>query len=370
MRGKASQTGVFGVLVAGGLLVMALTGWWIGSVPSQPRDEPTESEIASEGDRSEVSDPSPDESADQSEPVSEPARAEPVSESTEDDVEATVGAGDLHVGAAADAVDCGALDAEIARLRRQRKEGGGRWRVGGQKRRARSELTRKIKAKSAEKDACERRAAANAASGDPGGEVRCVKGQKKGPWLAMKCAGRMATQKWKTWTHGAHNEVPLLAFLRGEGRGGGRGVVVGPDPEFDVPSYDGDWVWPLEMGTVSSEYGRRRRNFHKGIDIGVEQGEVVLASAPGRVIYADNRLRGYGRTVILQHDRDTTTLYAHNRSLRVSVGDWVTQGQVIALSGNTGNSTGPHLHFELRDGATARNPRSVLHPTPMFPGPE
>jgi murein DD-endopeptidase MepM/ murein hydrolase activator NlpD len=71
-------------------------------------------------------------------------------------------------------------------------------------------------------------------------------------------------------------------------------------------------------------------------------------------------LRGYGNVVILRHDRKTSSLYAHNSELKVKVGDQVKQGTVVSLLGNTGHSTGPHVHFEIRNGDVAVNPRDVL----------
>lgn len=78
------------------------------------------------------------------------------------------------------------------------------------------------------------------------------------------------------------------------------------------------------------------------------------------MIYADRRLRGYGNVVILRHDSRMTTLYAHNQKLTVRLGEHVKQGQVIALLGSTGRSTGPHVHFEVRRISAALNPRRLL----------
>ena len=127
-----------------------------------------------------------------------------------------------------------------------------------------------------------------------------------------------------------------------------------------LPAYEGDYRWPLSAGIVSSEFGHRWRKPHEGIDIAADEGEPVYASAAGEVLYANNRMRGYGNVVILRHDAQVTTLYAHNQSLKVRLGEKVEQGQVIALLGNTGRSTGPHIHFELRRSQVALNPRRVL----------
>ncbi len=127
-----------------------------------------------------------------------------------------------------------------------------------------------------------------------------------------------------------------------------------------LPAYTGAYRWPLGAGIVSSEFGHRWHKPHEGIDIAADSGEPVFASAAGEVLYADSRMRGYGNVVILRHDSQMTTLYAHNQSLKVHLGDKVAQGQVIALLGSTGHSTGPHIHFEMRRSNAALDPRSVL----------
>ncbi|TBR25345.1 M23 family metallopeptidase [bacterium] len=127
-----------------------------------------------------------------------------------------------------------------------------------------------------------------------------------------------------------------------------------------LPAYKGDYRWPLSAGIVSSEFGRRWNKPHEGIDIAADEGEPVYAAAAGQVLYADHRMRGYGNVVILRHDSQVTTLYAHNRALKVRLGETVKQGQVIAMLGSTGHSTGPHVHFEVRRANAAVDPRKVL----------
>jgi murein DD-endopeptidase MepM/ murein hydrolase activator NlpD len=132
-------------------------------------------------------------------------------------------------------------------------------------------------------------------------------------------------------------------------------------PPTGVPEqYSGAMRWPLDAYIVSSEYGERWGKIHKGMDMAAHVGEPVYAIADGEVIYAGNGLSGYGNVVILRHDRKTTSLYAHNSELKVKQGDQVTKGTLVALLGSTGHSTGPHVHFEIRDGDAAVNPRNVL----------
>ena len=106
---------------------------------------------------------------------------------------------------------------------------------------------------------------------------------------------------------------------------------------------------------VTSPYGWRIHpitgdpKYHSGVDFGVDFETPITAAEDGQVIYASD-LGGYGNTIILSHERllsSLTTLYAHNQSLLVGEGDMVRRGQVIALAGSTGNSTGPHCHFEV-----------------------
>lgn len=118
--------------------------------------------------------------------------------------------------------------------------------------------------------------------------------------------------------------------------------------------------WPLARGVLSSGFGPRGGRNHEGIDIAVEAGTPVLAAAAGTVIYSDDGQRGYGNLVILRHEGDFVTVYAHNRRNLVDEGDIVRQGARIAEVGSTGRSTGPHLHFEIRVGGKAVDPLIYL----------
>jgi murein DD-endopeptidase MepM/ murein hydrolase activator NlpD len=172
----------------------------------------------------------------------------------------------------------------------------------------------------------------------------------------------------KTFTDaGEHSETEVLAVLHrataSSAASGGPGKAAplarGTAPTLPA-QYTGRLRWPLDAGVVSSEFGARWGKLHKGIDIAADSGEPVYAVADGEVIYAGNGLRGYGNVVILQHDGRLSSLYAHNSELKVKQGDRVTQGTLLALLGSTGRSTGPHVHFEIREGDTAVNPRGVL----------
>lgn len=105
---------------------------------------------------------------------------------------------------------------------------------------------------------------------------------------------------------------------------------------------------PTRGGFMTSGYGERWNSFHKGIDIAGDIGDDVFASMDGNVIYAQYNDGGYGNLIIVEHEDDMNTYYGHLSDFYVKVGDKVKKGDVIGAVGNTGFSTGPHLHFELR----------------------
>lgn len=124
----------------------------------------------------------------------------------------------------------------------------------------------------------------------------------------------------------------------------------------------GNFIWPVR-GTITSRFGWRTlfgvSNFHGGLDIAVRTGTSVKAADGGKVVTACWH-NSYGYYVVIDHENGKQTYYAHNSKLLVSVGQRVYQGQVIAKSGSTGNSTGPHCHFEVRVNGQRQNPRNYL----------
>jgi len=116
--------------------------------------------------------------------------------------------------------------------------------------------------------------------------------------------------------------------------------------------------WPVS-GPIASGFGPRWGKMHEGIDISVGTGTPVRAAAGGTVIYA-GWLGGYGNLVVVDHGGGLSTAYAHNSSLPVGQGASVDAGTVIALSGNTGDSSGPHVHFEVRVNGSAVDPLQYL----------
>jgi murein DD-endopeptidase MepM/ murein hydrolase activator NlpD len=129
-------------------------------------------------------------------------------------------------------------------------------------------------------------------------------------------------------------------------------------PAVIAPSGSGVLGWPVS-GPVTSGFGLRWGRMHEGIDIAVGEGTPVRAAAAGTVIYA-GWMSGYGNLVVVDHGNGLSTAYAHNSSLAVSVGQSVAAGEVVSYSGNTGNSTGPHVHFEVRVNGSAVDPLGYL----------
>ncbi|MCR4962291.1 MAG: peptidoglycan DD-metalloendopeptidase family protein [Firmicutes bacterium] len=116
--------------------------------------------------------------------------------------------------------------------------------------------------------------------------------------------------------------------------------------------------WPY-TGTITSRFGWRSRGWHSGLDIAGPVGEAIYAAESGTVTYA-GWYYGYGNLVKIDHGSGMETYYGHLSAIYVNVGDTVERGQHIAALGNTGNSTGPHVHFEVRFDGTAYNPLDYL----------
>jgi lipoprotein NlpD len=124
--------------------------------------------------------------------------------------------------------------------------------------------------------------------------------------------------------------------------------------------------WPLNTVQiiVGSPFGMRDGRRHEGIDLPAPVGTPVFAAAAGQVVYAGNGLRGYGNMVVIRHGGDLLTVYAHNSLLLVSQGQPVAAGARVALVGQSGRATGPHLHFEVRVGQSPSDPMKFLGSRP------
>lgn len=137
-------------------------------------------------------------------------------------------------------------------------------------------------------------------------------------------------------------------------------AVVAIGTKSVVASGTGRVIWPTNGGIVTSLFGIRWGRLHTGIDIGVPAGTPVYAADGGTVVDAgwDGN---YGRRVLIYHSSGLATLYAHLSAVRVQSGEQVKQGQIIGLSGRSGDATGPHLHFEIRVDGSPVNPMKYFH---------
>jgi murein DD-endopeptidase MepM/ murein hydrolase activator NlpD len=144
-----------------------------------------------------------------------------------------------------------------------------------------------------------------------------------------------------------------------------------PDRKEDFSTFDRekkgrDFSVPL-AGRITSRYGyrvhpvtKRRESFHCGLDIAAKEGTPVRASADGIVVKAEYLRNGYGKLVIIEHEKELSTYYGHLSEIGVVKGQKVRRGEIIGAVGRTGNATGAHLHFEVRRGGTACDPEAYL----------
>ncbi|WP_144780459.1 M23 family metallopeptidase [Marinobacter maritimus] len=122
---------------------------------------------------------------------------------------------------------------------------------------------------------------------------------------------------------------------------------------------------PITWGWLSSRYGYRsdpftgKRTWHAGVDLAGKEGSDIISVAGGVVSYADERY-GYGNLVEIDHGDGLITRYAHCKTIKVNVGDVIQKGQVLALMGSTGRSTGPHVHFEVIRNGKSENPETYI----------
>lgn len=130
-------------------------------------------------------------------------------------------------------------------------------------------------------------------------------------------------------------------------------------PRVDAgPKPDRSLSWPVE-GVLFGRFGLRNGSPHDGVDLAAPEGTPIRAAADGAVLYAGVQ-RGYGNLVILRHEGGLITIYAHNQKNLVRDGDRVRVGEEIALVGRTGRASGPHCHFEVRQGTKPRDPLLFL----------
>lgn len=135
-----------------------------------------------------------------------------------------------------------------------------------------------------------------------------------------------------------------------------------PVPSTRPGQGKGDLGWPVR-GVLYARFGRKGAEPHDGIDLAAPAGTPVKTAAEGTVLFAGDQ-PGYGKIVIVEHAGGLITLYAHNRDLRVKSGQRVRPEQVIATVGESGRTSGPHLHFEVRRGGVPVDPLEHLGPIP------
>ena len=167
---------------------------------------------------------------------------------------------------------------------------------------------------------------------------------------------------FEVFVPGATREVPVGPAPPGS-QPEPQAVAKLPQPTGERP---GKLAWPLRAaadgsraGVIYSKFGQRDGQPHDGIDISAPEGTTIVAAAAGVVIFAGER-SGYGSIVILRHAGQLLTLYAHASELLVKEGDRVAQGTPVARVGRSGRTTGPHLHFEVREGIKPRDPLQYL----------
>jgi murein DD-endopeptidase MepM/ murein hydrolase activator NlpD len=125
------------------------------------------------------------------------------------------------------------------------------------------------------------------------------------------------------------------------------------------PSEGYDYAWPIR-GQITQRFSSR----HRGVDLGAPYGAKVYAARSGTCITADWSAVGYGYLVVIRHEDGSLAYYSHLKGGWVVPGQWVRRGELLGEVGSTGNSTGPHVHFEIRVGGVARDPMNYLPPTP------
>jgi spore germination protein YaaH len=131
--------------------------------------------------------------------------------------------------------------------------------------------------------------------------------------------------------------------------------------QIDSPIQSDAYIWPLLNIDVSSPFGYRSGRLHSGIDLRAPRDTPIKASSNGKVIFSGQK-NGYGKMIIIAHAGGIESFYAHNRLNLVTAGQRVLKGSVIATVGRTGNATGYHLHFELRQRGRAIDPKQYLPP--------
>ena len=136
--------------------------------------------------------------------------------------------------------------------------------------------------------------------------------------------------------------------------------VEAAEAEMEYLDFSGAHFPTLHGTLLNAPYGIRKHRLHRGVDLHLHIGDSVVAAYPGKVVVSKYNRRGYGNYIMVEHANGTRTLYAHLQKRLVDVGATVEGGQLIGKGGNTGRSSGPHLHFEIRYGEVNIDPATVF----------
>lgn len=136
--------------------------------------------------------------------------------------------------------------------------------------------------------------------------------------------------------------------------------VEAAEAEMEYLDFSGAHFPTIHGTLLNSPYGIRKHRLHRGVDLHLHIGDSVVAAYPGKVVVSKYNRRGYGNYIMVEHANGTRTLYGHLQKRLVNVGDTVEGGQLIGKGGNTGRSSGPHLHFEIRYGEVNIDPATVF----------
>lgn len=112
--------------------------------------------------------------------------------------------------------------------------------------------------------------------------------------------------------------------------------------------------------TITQWFKPKKNRKHKGIDIAGKKGSPIFTVAPGRIVYQGRKFSGYGKMIIIKHDKGISTLYSHLNKIFITAGQHVKRGQLIGTMGRTGRATGVHLHFELMENKRPINPTKYI----------
>lgn len=185
----------------------------------------------------------------------------------------------------------------------------------------------------------------------PGDNLKALAGEFQTSTKAIQQANSKKTFQAGEWVF-----IPTTNGIMGPKLARSPASLFGTQAHID----SGDFLWPVPSSSrISSGFGKRWGRQHEGIDIPARIGAHILAAKDGTVVHSGG-MGGYGNIIVISHGDGLFSVYAHNNKNLVSRGDKVHQGQVIGQVGNTGRSTGPHLHFEIRHDSQALDPKRIV----------